>query len=430
MFDKLPPEIVARIAWSINTIRDFSALCRTCRQAYVLLDGLLYRYDVQHSSSSALRWAAKHDDEIVYRKAREAGAVIHFVDEVDWSKIDCDFGRGTDYTWSQALLRAAENGRQAMVDLLLATEGIHVYGHDGKPLLVAACYGHHRIVERLLQTGRFNPNSKSGPWNLTPLHCAAREGHVTVIETLLRHNGVDVNARGGFDDWTPLMCAANSGREPSVRVLLAADGVNMDTQDLKGRTALAWACDIVCNNSFFRRPAVVSVADKETLSGPNQQAKRLVVVKALCDVGASIFISDAQGETPLHRAVASSFTDIVSYLAAKPGACEATNDAGCTPLSCAASHGKADVVEVLLRYSATDAPVDGCGRTPMFVAIDKGHGSVVDILLSFNPARIRDTDCNGMTLFERAGRAKNKDILRLLRRHARSQGLPMSMLTH
>jgi ankyrin repeat protein len=143
-------------------------------------------------------------------------------------------------------------------------------------------------------------------------------------------------------------------------------------------------------------------------------------------MGANIFISDAQGETPLHRAVASSFTDIVSYLAAKPGACEVTNDAGCTPLSYAASHGRADLVQVLLEYSATDAPVDGCGRTPMFVAMDKGHGSVVDILLSFNPARIRDRDCNGMTLFERAGHAKDKDILRLLRRHARSQGLRMS----
>ena len=158
-------------------------------------------------------------------------------DEVDAS--DADEG------WT-ALLRAATNGQEAMVCLLIE-KGADIEARspsNGTPLICAAEGKYEAIVEFLLQNGA-NVNAED-QFGWKPLHrVMVTPGGEGVAQILLTH-GADINARCSYNK-TPLHHAIEKGNDPMVSFLLAA-GADYEARDIAERTPLHTAIESRLSN--------------------------------------------------------------------------------------------------------------------------------------------------------------------------------------
>ncbi|PVH91238.1 hypothetical protein DM02DRAFT_473495, partial [Periconia macrospinosa] len=59
----LPNELLCRISENLELERDINAFAQANCRLYRLLNTYLYRYNIRHSGSSALLWAAQHGQE-------------------------------------------------------------------------------------------------------------------------------------------------------------------------------------------------------------------------------------------------------------------------------------------------------------------------------------------------------------------------------
>ena len=140
------------------------------------------------------------------------------------------------------LMEAAEQGDQALVDLLLK-RGANVKSTNRvgwTALHNGAMNGNTGIVGDLIAAGA-EANAKENFHGTTPLHWAAASGNVEVVKLLLAH-GADPNVKETFTGATPLIWAAASGRSPvSLIKTLLNHGVDRNAQDLQGQSAFDWA---------------------------------------------------------------------------------------------------------------------------------------------------------------------------------------------
>jgi ankyrin repeat protein len=122
-----------------------------------------------------------------------------------------------------ALIVAAQNGFDAIVDCLIRVAGAsvhHVNDQGSTALHIAAQQGRLGVVRILLRAGA-NPNVESTDGErVTPLYLASKDGHLAVVEALIEA-GANVNhiACHGF---TSLIASASCGHLDIVRALLAA----------------------------------------------------------------------------------------------------------------------------------------------------------------------------------------------------------------
>ncbi len=127
-------------------------------------------------------------------------------------------------TRATPLIRAAERGDLAMVELLLA-RGAEVdrdcgcAGREGA-LWVALVAGRSRVATRLLTAGA-DPN-RAAFADHTPLHVAAMRGHEDLVALLLEH-GADPGCRSR-DGATPLDWARAKGHERTAALIERAGG--------------------------------------------------------------------------------------------------------------------------------------------------------------------------------------------------------------
>jgi len=242
----------------------------------------------------------------------------------------CDINQ-RDWQRFTPLMRAAQQGNQGAVTLLLARDDIDPDGsrHDGQtPLMWASYNGHERVVRLLLARGGVNPEK------------------------------VDRNGR------TPLMWAACKGREGVVRLLLARDNLNPDKPSNDGRTPLAWA-------SFKGHEGVV----RQLLARSGVNPDRL----------------DRYGTTPLWGASSNGHEGVVRLLLARADVNPDRQDNdGETPLWWASFNGHEGVVGLLLaRDDVNPNKPNPSGGTPLWWASRNGHEGVVRLLLArhdVNPA--------------------------------------------
>ena len=152
-------------------------------------------------------------------------------------QLDCKDTNGrTPLSW------ATENGREAMVELLLE-RGADLESKDAEygqtPLSWAAENGHEAVVKLLLERGA-DVDSKN-EWGRTPLSWAAENGHEAVVELLLER-GADLESKDQSFGQTPLSWAAENGHEGVVELLLER-GAELESKSHSGRTPLSWAAD-------------------------------------------------------------------------------------------------------------------------------------------------------------------------------------------
>jgi ankyrin repeat protein len=153
-----------------------------------------------------------------------------------------EFLQSLDSLSSAVLGSASEDGQEAMVELLLATNKVELDWKDKgdqTPLHQAARNGHEAIVRLLLATGQVEVNAIDNS-DQTALLCAAGNGHEAVIKLLLETGKVEVDAIDRFGR-TPLLWAAGNGHKAVVKLLLETSKVEVDAMDNSDQTALLWA---------------------------------------------------------------------------------------------------------------------------------------------------------------------------------------------
>ncbi len=184
------------------------------------------------------------------------GSDFEDYDEVDAS--DADEG------WT-ALLRAATNGQEVMVRLLIE-KGADIEAkspNNGTPLICAAEGNHEDVVEYLLKNGANVHAEDNFGWK--PLHRAmVNRGGAGVAQVLITH-GADVNARCSYRK-TPLHHAIEKGNDSMVSFLLAA-GADFEARDIAERTPLHTAIESRLENMVHILLEAGADADAKDKSG-------------------------------------------------------------------------------------------------------------------------------------------------------------------
>jgi hypothetical protein len=130
-----------------------------------------------------------------------------------------------------------------MIRLLLERADVEINWKDTKygqtPLSWATRNGHEAVVELLLAKNGVDSDSKDSH-RLTPLSWAARAGHAAVVKLLLDKGGVNINSKD-YSERTPLLWAAREGHAAVVKLLLAQDGVDPSCKDIYNLPPLWWA---------------------------------------------------------------------------------------------------------------------------------------------------------------------------------------------
>jgi ankyrin repeat protein len=290
-----------------------------------------------------------------------------------------EFLESLDSLSSAVLGSASENGQEAMVELLLATNKAELDWKDKggqTPLHLAAGNGHDAIVRRLLATSQVEVDAKDKD-DQTPLSQAVRKGHELVVKLLLE-KGAELELRDS-DNRTPLWWAAQNGHEAVVQLLLATGQVDVNSKDSRGQTLLLWALEngheAIFHLLFATGQVDVNSKDSrgQTLLLWATRNRHEDIVKLLLQTDkVNVDIEDEAGRTPLLWAMKNRHEGIVQLLLNKDGQ---------TLLLWAARNGYESIVKLLLQTDKVNVDIeDEAGRTPLFHALDNGHQKVFNLL--------------------------------------------------
>jgi ankyrin repeat protein len=325
-------------------------------------------------------------------------------------------GKGDDGV--PVLHRAAENGHEAVVKLLL-DKGAELESKDsiygGTPLLWAAENGHEAVVKLLLDKGA-ELEFKDSEYGQTPLLWAAESGHKAVVKLLLE-KGAELESKDKSSQ-TPLLCAAANGREAAVKLLLEK-GAKLESKDKYGQTPLSWAAEKgheAVVKLLLEKSAMLESKDKSGRTPLSWAARNghKAVVKLLLDKGAKLESKDKYSQTPLSWATANGDEAVVNLLLEMGAELESKDsEYGQTPLSSAAANGREAVVKVLLEKGAELEFKDKYRRTPLSWAARKGHEAVAKLLLEMG-AELESKDKYSQTPLLCAARNGHQAVVKLL----------------
>jgi ankyrin repeat protein len=318
------------------------------------------------TGQTALMWAAAEGHEAATRVLLAAGADCHVHSAKGDTALFFAVRRGDIGVVDALLAAGADVNERAQPD---AVRGGPPSTAPGDSMLVVAMLNaHFGLADFLLNKGA-DPNSVSARW--MPLHTLSRvrdyeemqypppvlkPGDLDSLELgrrLIAH-GADPNARGmtitarrqggdqNYKDLigaTPFFLAAKSGDVPYMRMLLAA-GADPSIPSKDHITPLMVAAGVGCVPGQWVEP------EKDVLS-----AVQLLVEELKADVNAV----DNKNETALHGAVCRSADSVIQYLVDKGARLDIKDADGLTPLDKAIDHIYLPITingPVLNRFSA------------------------------------------------------------------------------
>lgn len=202
---------------------------------------------------------------------------------------------------------------------------------------------------------------EDGGQRYTPLIVAARYGHDKVVKMLLSEFKPDLEQEGmvKFDGYviegaSALWCAAGAGHLNVVKTLVKT-GANVNHATKTNSTPLRAAC----------------------FDG------RLDIVKYLTDHLADIHIANKYNNTCLMIAAYKGHLDVVSFLLEKGASPNEKANCGATALHFAAECGHVTIVKELLRYGAHMTKNEN-GMTPLITAAERTRADVVEYLVTLS----------------------------------------------
>lgn len=270
---------------------------------------------------------------------------------------------------STALMRAVSAGYVDIVRLLLSKGAqVNVNVDDGTPLMVAVIAGQVEIMKLLLAAGaditavhRMGDQALMMAAEQRSYRNPSAEPNAEVVQLLLDH-GADPKARGEYNR-TALMLANTAAK---VKLLLAK-GAEVDAKDEYGQTALMRAAEqgnAAVAGALLDSGASVNVTDNKGLTAllyslddenlaHGDEAKTLparrseVARRILLAKGVDVNGANADGETPLIRAVRLENVDTIKALLAKGADANRSDIFGDTAVTLAYNSDKVEIQNLL-----------------------------------------------------------------------------------
>jgi len=261
------------------------------------------------------------------------------------------------------------------------------------------------------------------------LHSASFFGIVEVVSSLIEMDCDDINEED-IRGRTALAWAACNGHDEVVKMLLERREVYPDQSDFFGLTPLAYAAwkgheDVV--EMLLEHgevcPDEQDPSGKTPLSYAAENGHEGVVKLLLAREEVNPDKPDKYSRTPLSYAAGDGHEEIVKILLERV---EVDPDEpsmyGQTPLSFAAWRGHERVVKILLgREEVSPDNPDDWDRTPLYYAASEGHEEVVKILLGQEEANPDEAKDGGRAPLSYAAQSRyEKVVKRMLRRGERS----------
>lgn len=330
-------------------------------------------------------------------------ALIHTHDLEDAAEVLIKRGAYLVAEGMLALPIVAENGREDLVELLLAMN---------EPATTAAALRHAAktqnldLFQRMLERPELNP-ALPDSLGRTALHFAASEGGVVFAEPLLKRlETVEVLDSSGT---TPLHHAARRSDAKLVELLLQRPEVNAEAEDDNGMTALRYA------------------AEKASMAVVQHLLKRPEVNAGAWDVA---------GLTPLHLAARSGVPEVVDLLLQRADVEIATLDAfGHTVLHFVSqAAGDTDAMIYLIeKFIEMGVPINEQAEddeTAFFQAVKHHNFNAALVLLAHdaNPMLVPSGDGSGWSILHHclygSGPKQTELVTKLL-----SRGVEMDTMT-
>jgi len=374
----------------------------------------------QADGTTALHWAAYHDDPRTAALLLKAGASV----------------KTTNRYGVTPLALACTNGGAEVVELLLkagADPNATLRGGE-TALMTAARTGKLGPVKALLARGAdVNAKDRSGQ---TALMWAAAEGHAEVASALLAAKAdLKTPSPAGF---TPLLFAARDGRLDAVRVLLKAGAdANESIQPKKaaprGPRPGTSALHLAVENAHFESAVALVKAGAD----PNDQRCGFAPLHMISWVRKpNRGDSDDGDPPPIGSGTLTSIEFVKQLVALKADVNRAQKQgapgrgilgrAGATPLIAAASTSDVPLVRSLIELGADPKRANADGTTPLLAAAGVGVGApeeaagsepeaieVVELLLN-RGADVNAADKNGDTAMHGAAYRNHPKVVQLL----------------
>ena len=232
---------------------------------------------------------------------------------------------------------ASRYGNIPIIRHLLNGDFSSVSGLEWTPLHHAAARGYHLAVEILLESRKFDVNSKSRA--MTPLHLAVRHGHIQVVQLLLRDQAININAEG-VTTRTPAQLAALLGRLDILKLFLDDSRFDLSKTNIYGESILHSA-----------------------VSGKSLESTEILLRQPNINVNHR----DIWSRTPVVEAIKRGHLEQVKLLLEhKDIDIEARTDRSRwnyrernkTPLQIARLRGNKEMIDLLLAHGAIDYPAD------------------------------------------------------------------------
>ena len=244
-------------------------------------------------------------------------------------------------------------------------------------LISALRLGAHEVIAAALSD---NPHLHlaADADGMTLLHHAVAGEQLAMIDELLAFPTVPLEARQASHGRTPLHLAAIKGLTTLIRPLLdaGADVFALDARELR-------PLDVAGS------PAAIAVLRPPTFH-PEQALQAAIRGGAIARLTRQLrarpdlrIAVDAQGCSPLHRAVVTGSVPVVQAVLAAGVPVNGTERTGRTPLHLAVTHGHLSLIEPLLAAGADANRADYQGITPLHLAA--GHGDATRSLLTLPP---------------------------------------------